>query len=99
MEIELTYDGICYYETARKARGKANVCANLLRDEIFLPKTVRKIYAVFTTKRAPDAFRIKPPNERGESGIAGVREYILSWTRKTLGKAYNDGYRYVRIEY
>ena len=89
----------CSYETVYGASNPASVCAELLRDEIFLPETVRKIYAVFTKKRVPDAFRIKSPNYYGESEVAGVKEYILSWTRATLGKAYKKGYRYVRIEY
>ena len=100
MEIVMKLDWGGYsYSTHLKARNPASVCAELLRKEIFLPETVRKIYAVFTEKSAPNAFRIKPPDEWGFSYIAGVETYILSWTRATLGKAYRKGYRYVRIEY
>ena len=87
------------YRTKMPASNPAYVCAELLREEIFLPKTVRKIYAVFTEKGVPNAFRIKPPDDDGYSELVGVEEYILSYTRGTLSKAYEKGFRYVRIEY
>ena len=98
MEIVMKFNG-SFYETAFEARSSASVCAELLREEIFLPEDTPKIYAVFTKKREPNAFRIGPPNHYGESTIAGVGTYILSWTKETLGTAYKKGFRYVRIEY
>jgi len=77
----------------------ASVCAELLREEIFLPENTPKIYAVFSRKKMPDAFRIEAPNRHGLSDIAEDVPYIFSWTKKTLGKAHSKGYRYVRIEY
>ena len=99
MEIVMKFDGMAFYENTRAARNRVTVCASLLREEVFLPETALKIYAVFTAKRASNAFRIDPPGRYGESTIAGVETYILSWTRKTLGTAYKKGFRYVRIEY
>ncbi len=98
MEIVMKFDG-CSYETEWSVRNRAQVCAEVLREEIFLPEDTPKIYAVFTEKRVPNAFRIERPDDYGYSELAGIGEYILSWTRKTLGKAYNNGFRYVRIEY
>ena len=98
MEIVMKLKGP-YYETARTALYHAEVCAGLLREEAFLPEDTPKIYAVFTEKRVPNAFRIQPPDDWGLSELAGIEEYMLSWTRKTLGKAYKKGFRYVRIEY
>ena len=99
MEIVMRFNGSSY-ETAWGVRNRASVCAEVLREEIFLPEGTPKIYAVFTAKRVPNAFRIESPDDdSGLSELAGVDKYILSWTRKTLAKAYNNGFRYVRIEY
>ena len=98
MEIAMKFDCVCY-RTPMIAPSPASVCADLLRKEIFLPSDTLKIYAVFTKKRVSNAFRIEPPDYDGHSRLAGIKEYMLSWTRTTLGKAYNKGYRYVRIEY
>ena len=98
MEVAMELRG-SFYETAHSSVNSASICAELLRDEIFLPKKTLKIYAIFTEKKVPDAFRIKPPNHSCTSVIAGVRPYMFSWTRKTLATAYKKGFRYVRIEY
>ena len=76
-----------------------DVCAKKLQKEIDLPKGNSKIFAVFTKKRTPDTFRIQPPDTHGRSVIVGIDEYIMSYTRKQLGRAYKGGFRYVHIEY
>ncbi len=98
MEIAMKFNGTSY-STSGNTRNSVSVCAELLRKEIFLPSDTPKIYAVFTEKKVPNAFRIEPPDEFGYSEIAGIATYILSWTRETLGRAYGKGLRYVHIEY
>ena len=102
MEIELKLAPDRFNDSVYEGGG-AYLCPEALRDEVSLPKKTRKIYAVFTKKNVSDSFHIRASamawHGKDESLLAEVDEYLMTCTRKVLGKAYNDGFRYVRIEY
>ena len=84
--------------------GDTSLCPDDLRKEVHLPAGESRIYAVFAKNKTPDSFRINAPTQTlwgGNSTITGLRRGIclLDSTRWALAKAYDKGYRYVRIEY
>ena len=83
--------------------GGTVLCAGSLRRKVTLPKGVLNIYAVFTKKKTPDSFLINCPDSewigRSLSTVDGFSGTLLTTTKLILGRAYNNGYRYVRIEY
>ena len=102
MEIEMKLGADRSFEECYQGGG-AYLCPEALRNEVSLPKKIFKIYAVFKKKSVPDSFRIDAParawHGKDESLISEIDEYLMTCTRKVLAEAYNDGFRYVRIEY
>ena len=81
--------------------GGTVICAGSLRRKVGLPKDTSKIYAVFTKKKTSNSFLINPPYDGwiGQmSRVDGFSGALLTTTKLILGRAYNKGFRYVRID-
>ena len=80
----------------------ASLCISALRKKVSLPEKQQTIYAVFFRERVADSFRIKRPRAlhyMDASTVAGFSGDLMSSAMWKLAEAYNNGFRYVRIEY
>ena len=65
-----------------------------------VPVTTDTIYLVFTNRPRKDGFEIKPDKRDSRlARLVGVRQYILQGFARFLRAQYDDGARYVHIEY
>lgn len=81
------------------------MCEKELLQKLDIPKGTKKIVAVFSTERVPGAFTLTKARNAtglystGQSNIKEFRANLMIEVRWYMGKQYNAGYRYVRIEY
>lgn len=83
-------------------RGWLGLCVEGLRRYIVLPNPAPlTIDLVFTKRRRANSFALAVGNKQSSSGI-GVRAYrggTYGCFDDLLGRAWRQGYRYVRVEY
>ena len=91
-----------FYRRIRPYNGSLDecLCVEELQKKVHLPKRIPKIYAVFSKKKMPDAFRIQLVSGNSHKGrVVGFVGSMPIATQWRLSKEYDNGYRYVRIEY
>jgi hypothetical protein len=103
-QITMCHDGKGFYTSSVP---DVFICADGLRKYVRLPKrTPATLVAVFTKKTGgPDSFQFTAEGEivgiteGWETAPEGEVDYLICSTCFTLQGLYDQGYRYVRVEY
>jgi hypothetical protein len=108
------HDGHWFQGTGRNGyyhngRFTVEICSSYLYRWLDVPRDVKQIFAVFTTKPDPDAhcYKIAKPVKRlhwlgeglNETSLVNFRGSLMTGTQQKLGEMYNRGFRYVHIEW